>query len=192
MRAELILFNRRINMASQMRRRVLVAALYTGLVVLLAVLWTRTHLRGTEGYAIWAALGACWLFLGGLTPRGLVKPFNGKSPRMQTRTNPMIGLRLQVFPEVLPGDEGEFRNDEREVHQRDRAHYRAYQVVGGVVAVMMTLAMFRSMKPEWRAWPEVGADELYLGVFLGLAVLMMTLPQAILLWTEPDMEEFPE
>jgi len=192
MRAELVLFGKRIDMAQRARRRALVVVLYAGLIALMAILWPTTHLRGTGGYMLYAVIAVCWLFLGGITPRGLVKPFNGKAPRMQTKTNPFIGLRLQVFPPILPGDEGEFRNDERELHQRDRAHYQAYQGVGMAVAVVMVLAMIRSMKPEWRTWPGVGSDELYFGIFLGLAVLMMTLPQAILLWTEPDMEEFPE
>lgn len=189
MRAELILLGKRINMASQMRRRVLVVCLYAGFAALMGILWPTTHLRGTGAYAIWAAIGACWLFLGGVTPRGLVKPFNGKPPRQQVRTNPMIGLRLQVFPAVLPGDEAEFRNDEREVHQRDRAHYLAYQAVGAAVALTMGLAMSRAMKPEWFVWMGVNPDELYFGILLALAVLMMTLPQVILLWIEPDMAE---
>jgi hypothetical protein len=134
-------------------------------------------------------IGVCWLFLGGITPRGLVKPFNGKKPRQPGTTTPRIGLGLRVFPAVIAGDEAEFRNDERELHQRDRAHYLAYQGAGAAVAMILTVALFRSLFPEWFAWVTVPPDELYFGLLLAVAVLMMTLPQAILLWTEPDMEE---
>jgi hypothetical protein len=101
----------------------------------------------------------------------------------------LIGLRLQAFPPVIEGDEGEFRNDERELHERDRAHYLAYQAVEMAVVLTMGVAMLRAMKPEMFGWMGVNPDELYFGILLALVMLMMTLPQAILLWTEPDMEE---
>jgi hypothetical protein len=189
MRAELILLGKRVSMARQARRRALVVCLYAGFAVLLGVLWPTTHLRGTGTHVLFAVIVVCWLFLGGITPRGLVKPFNGKPPKQQVEMNTLIGLQLQAFPAVLPGDEGEFRNDERELRGRDRAHYLAYQAVGVTVALSLCLAMFRAMKPQWFGWMGVNPDELYFGILLALAVLMMTLPQSILLWTEPDMEE---
>jgi hypothetical protein len=48
---------------------------------LLGVLWPTTHLRGTGTHVLFAVIAVCWLFLGGITPRGLVKPFNGKPPK---------------------------------------------------------------------------------------------------------------
>jgi hypothetical protein len=189
MRAELILFGKRINMARQARRRALVAAIFAGFAVLMGVLWPTTHLRGTGAYAIWAAIAVCRLFLGGITPRGLVKPFNGKPPCPQVQPSPLVSLRLQIFPPVLEDEEAEFRNDERELNQRDRAHYLAYQGAGAAVAAILTVALIRATKPTWFAWLAVNPNELYFGLLLALAVLMMTLPQAILLWTEPDMEE---
>ncbi|MDR3793667.1 MAG: hypothetical protein P4L03_09840 [Terracidiphilus sp.] len=189
MRAELVLFGKRINMARQQRRRALVVCMYAGFAALMGVLWPTTHLRHTGAYVLYAVIAVCWLFLGGITPRGLVKPFNGKAPRMQTQISPLSGLRLEVYPPVLPGDEAEFQNDEREVHQRDRAHYLAYQAVGVAVAMLLSMALFRSLFPAWFGWMGVNPDELYFGILLALAVMMMTLPQAVLLWTEPDMEE---
>jgi hypothetical protein len=81
MRAELVLFGKRINMARQRRRRALVVCLYAGFAVLLGVLWPTTHLRLTGIDVLYAVIAVCWLFLGGITPRGLVKPFNGKPPK---------------------------------------------------------------------------------------------------------------
>jgi hypothetical protein len=62
---------------------------------------------------IWAALLACWLFLGGYYTRGLVKPFNGKGPR-NAEAMPS-GLQLNFGLYRQPADESEYRNDEREL-----------------------------------------------------------------------------
>lgn len=72
---------------------------------------------------------------------------------------------------------GGSRNDERELRRRDRMHFYAYRVVVSVVLV----GYFLSREPFMN--PQVGNALLLGGLMLGL-----TLPQALLLWIEPDME----
>lgn len=84
------------------------------------------------------------------------------------------------------------RGDEREMYRRDHAHYLAYYVVGmslmGAIfagsfrgpsamssVIQLALRMFVAQLPKVLLWATF--------------FLYLTLPQAILLWTEPDMEE---
>jgi hypothetical protein len=70
MRAEVVLFGKRISMVQQRRRRALVVSLYAGFAVLMGVLWPTTHLRHTGAYVLYAVIAVCWLFLGGLHRAG--------------------------------------------------------------------------------------------------------------------------
>jgi hypothetical protein len=188
MRAELVLLGRRVDMGQQLRRRLLVALLYATLAVLITVLWIFTHWRGTGAYVFWAALLACRFFLGGHYASGLVKPFNGKPPRDQAMPSSLLALKLHMYQPALAADESTYRNDERELHQRDRAHYSAYQAIGVVIAIQAFLAALRLVSPRIQSWVPMSGDELCYGFALIALTLFITLPQVILLWTEPDME----
>lgn len=100
----------------------------------------------------------------------------------------LLALKLRTY-QPLPSDDGNtFKNDERELHQRDHAHYLAYQAVGVAVLVPMFLASLRVIKPGLVPL-AISPDEIYYGLTLIAVTLFITLPQSILLWTEPDMEE---
>ncbi len=188
MKAELVLMGRRVDMAPRTRRRALVVAIYAALAILMALLWHFTQWRGTGAYMIWAALLVCRLFLGGYYSGGLVKPFNGKVPRQSAMPPPLLLLKLRLYRPILQDDAHAFRNDERELHQRDRAHYQAYQAIGIAVLLPWFLAQMRLLRPGLLAWLPIPADQLYFGLLTIVLLLFFTLPQAILLWTEPDME----
>ncbi len=186
MRAELVLMGKRLDMAARVHRRTLVVSIYAGLAVLMAALWSvdRWHTSGV--YMIFATILVNRLFLGGYNFGGLIKPFNGKAPQ-RSDTPPFLLLALRVYrPEP---EESEYRNDERELHQRDRAHYQAYQALTIALTVLWLLADWKMKAPRLLAWVPVSADVLLYGVVLMAIVAAVTLPQAILLWTEPDMEE---
>lgn len=188
MNAELVFFGRRVSMAHRSRRRVLVVSIYTCLAVLLMVLWFLTHWRGTGAYVFWAAILACRFFLGGYYTGGLVKPFNNQAPRQSEIPPPLLALKLRVYQPILAAGEPAYRNDERELRQRDHAHYLAYQALGIAVCAPMLIASLRVIRPSLVPIP-ISPDELYYGLTLVALVLFLTLPQVILLWTEPDMEE---
>ena len=189
MNADLYFLGRRISMASQTRRRALVAALYAALAALMGVLSVTSGWRGTGGLVIWAAIFACRFFLGGYYARGLVKPFNGKAPREPQMAPSLLALKLRVYQPVPADDGSAYRNDERELHQRDHAHYLAFQAVGVAVCVPMFIASMRLIRPSLMSWIPMPPDAMYYGLTLVAIILFLTLPQAILLWTEPDMEE---
>ncbi|MGB6828995.1 MAG: hypothetical protein WBE41_13190 [Terracidiphilus sp.] len=191
MNAEVVVLGRRISMARQTRRRTLVVAIYAVFVLLMAVLWATTQWRGTGAYVIWFAILACRYFLGGYYAGGLVKPFNGKAPKEHQMPPPLLLLKLRVYQPVLPDDNSAYRNDERELHQRDHAHYLAFQAVGVAVCVLMFIASMRLIRPSLLSWIPMPPDAMYYGLTLVAMILFLTLPQAILLWTEPDMEAEP-
>ncbi len=75
--------------------------------------------------------------------------------------------------------------DERQLQVRDRAFYRAYQLlssVAGLWIVYETIA--RTSERQW-FWLPVGFDQ-YQAVVWGYLLLAMTLPSAVIAWTEPD------
>jgi hypothetical protein len=188
MRAELVLMGKRVDMARQARRRWLAVAIYVALALLIAGLWYFTHWRGSLVFIVWALLLACRLFLGGYYRGGLVKPFSEPHPRAPQMPSPLLAIGLRVY-NSLPEDDRAFLNDEREVHQRDRAHYVAYQAIGVAVMVQAFLASIRVHHLSLQAWMGIAADEFYCGLAVVTLTMFLTLPQAILLWTEPDMED---
>lgn len=188
MNAELVLLGKRVDMGRRSRRRVLVAGIYLALAAVIAILWLWTGWRGTGVWVFWAAMLACRFFLGGYYRGGLVKPFVYRKPVNAEMPPPLLALKLRVYEPVLQADEDGFRNDERELVQRDRSHYQAYQAIGVLVAVEAFVASIRLLSPKLVAWMAVPPDQMYYGFALIILALFFTLPQAILLWTEPDME----
>lgn len=188
MNAELVLLGKRVNMARRARRRALVIAIYAGLALAIALTWWWTGWRGTGAWVIYAVIAACRFFLGGYHRGGLVKPFVYRKPVNAEMPPPLLALKLRVYQPVLAADDDGFRNDERELNQRDRAHYQAYQAIGGLIAVEALWASMRMLIPRLQAWAGMTCDQMYYGFSLVAITLFLTLPQAILLWTEPDME----
>jgi hypothetical protein len=186
MKAELFLLGKRINMAARSRRRWLVAAIYAVLAVLMAAGWFLDHWRETGCYMFFATLFINRLFLGGYYFGGLVKPFNGKASRRAEGISD-LQLLLRIYrPEPV---DSEYRNDEREIDQRGRAHYLAYQVLTCAFLLLWVISSWKTFRPSLLAWLPVSADLLLDGLILVAILTALTLPQAILLWSEPDMEQ---
>lgn len=59
-----------------------------------------------------------------------------------------------------------------------------------VLAALWLLTSWNTFKPQLLAWVPGSANLLICGLVLAAIVLALTLPQAILLWTEPDMTNF--
>jgi hypothetical protein len=186
MNAELVFFGRRVDMALQRRRRVLVVAIYGALAALMIGLGVFTHSRSLTAYVVWAAILACRLFLGGYYSGGLIKPF--EKARYHSEIPPaLLLLRLRVYQAIPGGESGPSINDERELLQRDRAHYLAYRTLAiSVAAVWFLLSL--SGNHALFDWNAMVSNQVCSGLLLATLLLFLTLPQAILLWTEPDME----
>jgi len=123
-----------------------------------------------------------------------VKRFDDRTPVVRKEPPPFLLIGLRLY-DPRP-DDREFRNDERELQQRDHAHYLAYQVMAIALIVIWIIAYLNRLRPSivagisLLAWvPTSGADLIY-GAILAAIMVSLTLPQSILLWTEPDMVEF--
>jgi hypothetical protein len=83
------------------------------------------------------------------------------------------------------------RGDEREIYRRDYAHYLAYYSLGyGLIAALFA-GYFRGPNPVTPHVPLALRGFLMQLPYIILGatgILYITLPQAILLWSEPDME----
>ena len=133
------------------------------LVVLIYTVFAALILAALCGYAnmlLYLALVIALKFLGG-----------------RSRTGGMI-------PPVMSGDEWE-RN------RRDHAYFLAYWWMDLlIIPVLLAWSFQRGFFPAaWNPALRVFSHHLAYGTFLTAAILYYTLPQAILLWTEPDMEE---
>lgn len=185
MRAELVLMGKRVDMAPRINRRTLVVLIHAGLAALMGGLWMLDGWHVT-GVCLWVATVLVnRLFLGGYGFGGLIKPFSGQ--RRSEAPPPFLLLALRVYQ--LPPDANEYRNDERETRQRDHAHYQAYQAITVALAAVWLLANWKLNAKRMLAWVPISADVMLYGLVLAAIVVAITLPQAILLWTEPDMEQ---
>ena len=84
------------------------------------------------------------------------------------------------------------RGDEREMHRRDHAHYLAYYALFYFLVGELIVGNYHGPNPITPFLPQaLRALLAQLPYFLFLATffLYLSLPQAILLWTEPDLEE---
>lgn len=166
---------------SSRRRLVLIA--YAALAVVCAVVFIfGRNWPNALSLAIYAAMAVAIFLFGGNGNHGLIKSFNNKPPRPDA---PVVDLiKLQLAPlSAAPHDPGLWRNDERELARRDLAHYKAYQVIAFPPMVIMLLAAFAAPR---HILPAELALRLIFLIALVTSVLVVTLPSAIILWTEPD------
>jgi hypothetical protein len=163
MKTELDFLGKHINIASRSRRRWLVVLIYAGFAALV-IAWFMLYGRSPFGLLsvlAFLAFGLLSRFLGGRTSRGgLLPPFESKE------------------------------NDERELRRRDHAYYTAYKWwdFALIPAFLATGLKYVPLSPSWS--PVLGTffDRLPWGLLIAAGILYYTLPQAILLWTETDMD----
>ena len=160
MRTYLSFSGTRISVATQSRRRVLVVMMYSMAAALL-IMWTGGLMQFTPCFVALSGWFILFrLIFGGAPDGGLAEPFE--------------------------------RNDERETVRRDHAHYVAYRFLATILVAALICAWFNTPNPVTPAVnPAIRffLQHLPYGVLLGGGILYFTLPQAILLWTEADMEE---
>lgn len=151
--------NFRIRFESQARRRRFVALVYAALAVFLLGALFLSHKNATGA---WVTAGCGILF-----------------------------VALWIMFTWIAGDM-RARGDEREMHRRDHAHFRAYRALSYfLVGLFLATFLFGGPHPITPHLP------LMLSAFLvqlpsvllwTTFFLYITLPQAILMWTEPDMD----
>jgi hypothetical protein len=121
----------------------------------------------------------------------------GFSLSAKTTTSTWISIGCMILFVVLfivfTGVAGDMRarGDEREMHRRDHAHFKAYYIPLFVLVGALLAGSFREPNPISPLLPlALRGFFLQLPYFLTMTafLLYLTLPQAILLCTEPDME----
>ena len=149
-----------MDMARRSNRRWLVAVTYAALLALGTALWTLGGNRG-EAIAFTLLLLVTSLFVNQIV-------FGGYG---------CWGL-IRPFNTNAPlGSRASRHNDERDLRRRDRMHFYAYRIVVSLIL----LGYFLGRDPFQH--PQVGN-----ALLVGALILGLTLPQALLLWIEPDME----
>jgi Kef-type K+ transport system membrane component KefB len=150
--------NLQFNVASRVRRRWVVAAIYTGFAVLVTAwfLWGSTSRLAFLALPVFYVLAG--LLIGGRHNAGLVPSYAG--------------------------------GDERERTRRYRAHYVAYNWLDLLSVPALFAAIAINSPAALHAGPtaQMLVSRLAWALLIAVGILYYTLPQAILLWTEPDME----
>jgi len=157
-----------IPLRTQRGRRLLVVAYYGLLLgIVLFALWQGGHSWGSLS-GLTFAMGS---LLGGLRQGGPVKPYGKVSQPQGVQTLNLAGRRS--FEESVP-------LDERERGRRDHAHFTAYRILYVTLAfAALTYIVCLANLPQLtqRATPPL---------LWSFFVYVLSLPQAVLLWTELD------
>lgn len=165
-------------------RRALVIGYYGAFVAFaLVLLW----FRGPAKYDRLLPMASYFAaLLGGLTFNGPVKIFSQWQRRFKDgsawgtdahQPHPYLSGRP-----IIDGD----RLDELDIQRRDQAHYLAYSALRwpAIAAALIGPLFLVDTTPA-----QVG--RILLVVSVPFAVLFFSLPQAIILWTEPDLDPDP-
>lgn len=161
MKTAFVFLGVRINIASRVRRRWLVALIYAAFAAL-DIAWFWLDGKSSIGWLLFAALVFLARFIGGRTYEGgLISSYEGGDERERTRRYyanylAYTWLDLAFFPAIL-----------------------AFGVLHGPDIKFANPAVHLLL--ERLPW----------GLLIGAVILYYTLPQAIVLCTEPDMEEAP-
>jgi hypothetical protein len=188
MRTDLAIAGFTINMRSRSRRRALVLLVYLLLSAMLAasLRWVPSTL-GSVGWLIPLIALINRMIFGGLTTRGLVRPFSSSLRPVWFSDDPPPSSRIDRWFWRRSPSRKDLQADERDDRRRDRVHYISYRILAFLT--MLVWGLFEVV----RSGPLFGTRGLpfnfALAVALAVPMLALTLPQAILLWTEPDMEE---
>jgi len=167
------------------RRRLVVVTYIVLAAICCFTAWFARTYTWSYGFALYAAVAVGIFVFGGQGRFGLIKAFPNKQPRPEP---PIVDLvRLHLAPESIPAaDSAGLKNDERELSRRDRAHYLAFQPLSVVWFLALLLAAWALHPPSWL--PLNAILSLLFVLALVASILTITLPAAIILWNEPDME----
>lgn len=166
-----------ISMSPQKNRRLLVAVTYAILaafISIFAVMPTWVRELGPIGYQFFVLAGALLILL----PRWCWFPMLTRlTPFGQQRSTELTRLGL------TPGPRDPLDPDERQVAIRNAAYYQASRFV--IYYSIGLFFAFLSLDSLNRAT----ADRVMMALLLSLLLVTSSLPQAIVIWTEPDAPE---
>jgi hypothetical protein len=168
------------SIARQGKRRGLLVAYWCAILACLCILMGGFIRGGLAAQMAFNALIWLPILLGGVVSGGLVKPFNGihftslqESGKVQTL----------LHPAPLSSIEEDALLDERESRVRDRVHFISYTAARWLaLALLCVYGLLGAFEAAWLS--RVGPLLFYL-----LVLTLWSLPQTLILWNEPDVEE---
>jgi hypothetical protein len=189
-------------MAPRLNRRCLVLIFYSTFAFILVLSWIANH-NGNAG-SFWTIEFTLLIgpILGGYFSRGrsliggagLVEPFDGTKVLTYPKNTKRSYVSSLFHPEV-DRDHG-IRVDERSRQLRDAAHYSAFKSLGTLIWAAFLIdfcsesGAFSHEMAQIGLTPTVNSQIQRCVIQVGW-LLVCTLPQAILLWNEPDIETEP-
>lgn len=161
---------------TQLQRRLLVVLYYAALLAIFALMLRKPH------WGIFSMLPQLVVFgglLGGIKVGGPVKLYS------EAPTGVLVDPQLtQLNLAQRPQRHTEWTHlDERETAQRDRAHYLAYRLLL-LLLVVVSLVGFVLAGWEPTVFAALSGERLGCVVWT-VIVVALSLPQSVLLWTEP-------
>jgi hypothetical protein len=162
-------------MSRRHNRRLLVAVTYATLLPLMAAVIV--VVPGVNPYlAVWM----CFILAYNVASRAILGRLTKDTVLPERRGGQLTSLRL------APGQpRGEEEPDEREVAVRNAAHFEAYRVLA-MYSIIIWVALPLLLPFSLSASTLVRVLEL---LAMPLLAIALTLPQAVVLWTEPDVPE---
>jgi hypothetical protein len=194
MRTEIKLLGKHFSMARRTARRRLVVAVYVAIGVLILGAWFLAQ-RWPGLFTPYAFLILIFITvsLRSHTLDALIKPFNGNETLSSFGMHPETQDKRYPIPSIL---KSKYLNDEWDLRRRNEAHWRAYRWIYPMIALPWFIAAMKftaagMSKDYWfsRYASSYSYDLLLYSLLTALVCVYATLPQAILLWTEPDMEQ---
>lgn len=172
------------SLARRRTRRWLVGAFWGGLVPLLCVGFQLVFItsHNQNGIAVnFAVLSILWItiWLGGVHAGGWVKPFRAQT-KVRNIVQPLFAKPKPTQSELIAQ---ELAMDERESFQRDYIHFVAYSIARTMTLLLFTLYYLLGF------WNQELLRQAGPLLFFLLTITLWSLPQTLILWTEPDMEE---
>lgn len=136
-------------------------------------------------YASYASLIACFA-LAGKSGLGLVFAA-GLLPSGVALMSAFWALSQLALPYATEGAGREAQLvDERQLQVRDRAFYRAYQILSSLFGLWIVYeSIARTNERQW-FWVPQTFDQ-YQAIVWGYLLVSMTLPSALIAWNEPDL-----
>ena len=168
-----------ISMATRKNRRLFVVVTYVILLVLMA---TIIIIRPRGNQVLTAMI--CIILVSGVVSGGVFGKLVKQTVPPEIRFGEMTSLGLAR--KRRDADEP----DEREVAIRNAAHFRAFRALAMYsIFYWVLIPSFSSTIPSFFSLNSLAAVKALQLLTLPLLAMAVTLPQAIILWTEPDVPE---
>lgn len=174
------------SVARRSRRRILVVVYWLAVAAFTGAFWVDQARHTLDIFGVFIALQLLVNLssvLGGVRAGGAVKPYRGVKWAPLLDRDDLQTVFGAPRPILAGAAASDLALDERETRLRDRIHFVAYTLMRWItLAVFAAFALIIYLRPDWM-------HQAGLFFFLLLATILWSLPQTLILWSEPDMED---